>query len=106
MPLAHDLPRLSVRCCKAEPHEHVIQPPFQLRQQVFACNAFLTDGFLEVRSELVFENAINALHLLLLAELEPISDDLCLTIAPVLPRSKIAFLDSAGRLETTLAFQK
>ncbi len=72
---------------KPKPHEDVIQAPFQLREQVFAGDALLASGLLEVRAELVLENAVHPLHLLLLAQLQSVSDDLRLAIPAVLARA-------------------
>ena len=90
MAVPDELPRLVVRRCETQPDEDVIQPAFELREQVFAGDAFLPDGLLEVGPKLVLENAVNPLHFLFFAKLKAVSDDLRLAIAPVLARREIA----------------
>src|SRR5262249_394291 len=74
--------------------------------EVFAGDALLPDGFFKIRPELIFEDAVDALHLLLFPELQPVADEFSLSIAAVLPRLKISLLDSAGWFKASLAFQK
>src|SRR5262249_39826983 len=95
MSVPDELPRLSVRCCKAEPYQNIVEALFELREQVFAGYALLTDSLFEIRSELVFKHAVNAFDLLLLPQLQAIADDFRLAIAAVLSRSKVSFFDPA-----------
>jgi len=106
MPMTDKLPGLCMGSGKTKTHEHIVQAPFELRQQVLAGNTLLTDGFFEIRAELIFEDAVDALHLLLFPELQPVSDEFRPAIAAVLSRLKISLFDSAGWFETPLAFQK
>src|SRR5215510_13507061 len=106
MAVTHELPRLRVRCSKPEAHQNVVEPALELCEQVFAGDALLPHGFLEIRPELVFEHAVDALDLLLLTQLESISDDLRFTIPAVLARREVSLFDCARRLEATLTLQK
>src|SRR5215831_15172960 len=103
MAVANELARLRMSRGKAEANEYVIQTTLELRKQVFAGYTLLTDGLLEVRAELVFEDAVNTFYLLFFAQLQPIADNLRFAIAAVLPGREISFFDSARRLETALA---
>ena len=95
MSVADELPRLSVRGCKAEPHKNIVEALLELREQVFAGYAFLAHSLLEIRPELVFKHAVDAFDLLLLTQLQAISDDFRFTIAAVLSRRKVSFFDPA-----------
>src|SRR5262249_28366086 len=78
----------------------------ELGEQVFAGYAFLAHSLLEIRPELVFKHAVDALDLLLLTQLQAISDDFRFTIAAVLSRRKVSFFDPARRFEAALALQE
>src|SRR5262245_41843219 len=104
--MSNKLSRLRVRCREPEAYKNVVQTAFELRQQVFTGDAFLSDSFLEVRTELILEHAVNTLHFLFLAQLKAVSHDFRFSIATVLSWRKVSFFDSARRLEATLAFQK
>src|SRR5918998_1506135 len=71
-----------------DPTVPVVQPALQQEQKVLARDALLARGLLEVVAELAFEDEVNALDLLLLAQLLAVADQ-CLA-APhriaVLPR--------------------
>src|ERR1051326_7275194 len=70
MAMPDELARLRMCRSKTEPYKYVIQPPLQLCQQVFSGHAFLPHRLLEIRPELIFENAVNALHFLFFAQLQ------------------------------------
>ena len=95
MSVTDELPGLSMRCCEAEAHEDIVEALFELREQVFAGYAFLTDGLLEIRSELVFKHAVDAFDFLFLTQLQAISDDFRFTITAVLSRREVSFFDPA-----------
>ena len=79
-----ELPCLGMGRGKTQTHQNVVQAPLQLSQEVLTGNAFLADGFLEVRAELIFKNAVDALHLLLFAKLQSVAEDLRSTPAVLL----------------------
>ena len=93
--MADKLSGLRVGGGKTQTHKNVIQTAFELRQQVLAGDAFLTDGALKVGSELVLKNSVDALHLLFFTELEAVSDDFCLSIPAMLAGSKVSLFDAA-----------
>ena len=95
MSVTDELPRLSVRCCKTEPHQNIVEALLELCEQVFAGYAFLAHSLLEIRPELIFKHAIDAFDFLFLTQLQAISDDFCFTIAAVLSRRKVSFFDPA-----------
>src|SRR4051794_34984101 len=83
--MANELARRRARGCEPEPIRHVIQTPLEQLQQRFAGNAARAFRLLEVAAELILEHTVNALDLLLLAQLDAVADDLLLTRFPVLP---------------------
>src|SRR5206468_2221910 len=91
----HQLPRLRPGC--GEPHSvnHVVQPAFEQLQQRLAGDAAVALGGLEVAAELIFEHTVDALHLLLLAQLHAVAHHLGLARLAVLSRWKVALLDGA-----------
>src|SRR5215468_7563607 len=94
MPVTDKLPRLSVRCRKAEPDEYVVQATLELSQQVFAGDALLSDSFLEIGTELILQNTVDALYFLFFTQLESVAYNFRLTITPMLAGREITFLDS------------
>src|SRR5437870_3852973 len=104
MAVPNKLPGLGVGRSKTQPHENVVQSPLELSQEIFSGDAFLPDGLLEVGPELILEYAVNTLHLLLLAQLEPVSDDFRFAIVAVLSWSEVSFLNPASRLEAAFPF--
>src|SRR5207247_7061821 len=100
------LPGLSMGCGETETDENIVQTPFELCQEVFAGDTLLPHGFFEIRPELIFENAVDALHFLLFPELQPVADEFRLSVAAVLSRLKISLLDAAGWFKASLALQK
>ena len=100
-PLTRKCPwRTSWRACGArggEPEavDHVVEPPLEQLQQRLAGDAALTVGRLEVAAELVLEHPVDALDLLLLAQLHAVAGQLLLPRLAVLPGSEVALLDRA-----------
>src|SRR5207247_11439118 len=78
------LPGLSMGCGETETDQDIVQPPFELCQEVFAGDTLLPDGFFEIRPELIFEDAVDTLHLLLFPALQPVAAEFRLFIAAVL----------------------
>src|SRR4051812_12124628 len=104
--MANELSCLVVSGRKSKPHHHVIQTALQLGQKVFTGDALLARGFLEVGSKLVFENAVDSFHLLFLAQLQAISDDLRSTGVSVLAGLKVSLLNGAGGFEAAFPFEE
>ena len=93
--VAHELPRLRARGREAEPVDDVVEPPLEQLQQRLAGDAARAIRHLEVAAELVLEHAVDALDLLLLAQLQAVADELRLAELAVLPRREVALLDRA-----------
>ena len=106
MTVTYELPGLSMRRRETKADEDVVQPALELGEQVFAGDALLPHGLFEIGAELVFEHAVDAFYFLFFAQLEAVSDNLRLSIAPMLARSKVPLLDAARGFETTLAFEE
>ena len=69
--------------------------PFEQLQQRHAGDAARPLGGLEVAAELILEHAVDALHLLLLAQLQAVARELRLPGLAVLPGREVALLDRA-----------
>src|SRR5262245_38179035 len=106
MSMTNKLPCLRVRTGKSQAYKNVVQSAFELCKQMFTSDALLANRTLKVSTELIFENSVDALYLLLLSQLQPVSNDLRFTTLPVLPRRIVSFFDSAGRLEAALPFEE
>src|ERR1041384_7925042 len=93
--VADQLPRL--RRGRREPGAigDVVEPPFEQLQQRLAGDAARPLRLLEVAAELILEHAVDALDLLLLAQLHAVAGQLLLARLPVLPRREVALLDRA-----------
>src|SRR5207245_5824782 len=74
--------------------------------QVFAGRALGARGLLKIIAELPLQQAVRALDLLLLAQLQTVSGDLRAPRLPVLPRHEVALLNRALLRKATQAFQK
>ena len=93
--VAHELTRLRPRRRQAEAVDDVVEPALEQLQQRLARDAARPVGHLEVAPELVLENAVDALDLLLLAQLQAVAHELRLAQLAVLPGRKVALLDRA-----------
>ena len=100
------LSRLRMVYSESDSHENVVETPLELCEQILAGYAFLADGSFKIRSELVFEYAVDALHLLFFAQLQAVANDLCFAIVSMLSGREIPFFNAARRLETSLPFQE
>src|SRR5262249_20277277 len=69
------LPPLSARRCESERIDDVVEAQLELPEQIVAGDAVLFSGPSEVQTELPFQQAVNALHFLLFAKLQTISQD-------------------------------
>ena len=72
MTVAHQLARLRVVGREAEPVDHVVEAPLEELQQVLARDALHADRLVVVAAELALGEAVDALHLLLLAQLRTV----------------------------------
>src|SRR5580698_3344816 len=68
MAVQDELARLGERTRKAEPINHVIEPPFEQHQQVLTGDSGHPLGDFEVLRELLFEQPVNPLDLLLFTQ--------------------------------------
>ena len=93
--VARELPRLRPRRREPEAIEHVVQAALQQLEQRLAGDAARPVRHLEVAAELVLEHPVDALDLLLLAQLQAVADDLRLAQLAVLARRQVALLDRA-----------
>src|SRR5438128_9203072 len=93
--MPHELARLRTRGREPEPVGHVVEPPLEQLQQRLARDAARALRLLEVAAELVLEDAVDALDLLLLAELHAVAGHLLLPRLAVLTGSEVALFDRA-----------
>ena len=91
MAVAHELPRLRARGREAEAVDHVVEAPLEQLQQRLAGDAARAVGHLEVAPELVLEHPVDALDLLLLAQLQAVAHELRLAQLAVLPGGRLRF---------------
>src|SRR5512140_426532 len=94
VPVPDELAGLRARAREAEPVHDVVETALEQREQVLARDAPHALGLLEREAELALENPVEALDLLLLAELDAVPEDLRPALA-VLTRGEIAALDGA-----------
>src|SRR5258708_25241860 len=106
VPVTHKLPRLPARHSQANPVHHRIQTAFQLLQQKFAGYALGARSLLEIVTELAFLRKVHALGLLLLAQLQAITNDFRFAVLAMLAGSKVTFLHRTLVGETFRAFEE
>ncbi len=104
--VAHELPRLRPRRGEAEAVGDVVEPPLEQLQQRLAGDAARPLRLLEVAPELVLEHAVDALDLLLLAQLHAVAGQLRLARLAVLPGREVALLDRALLRVAALALEE
>ena len=104
--MAHELTRLRTRGRQAEPVDDVVETALEQLQQRLTGDAALTVRHLEVAAELVLEHAVDALDLLLLAQLQAVAHELGLPQLAMLSRRQVALLDRALLRVTTLSLQE
>src|SRR5207237_2641398 len=75
-------------------------------QQRLAGDAAGPLRLLEIAAELLLQHPVDALHLLLLAELDAVAGQLLLARLAVLPRREVALLDRAFLRVAALALQE
>src|SRR5262249_30645648 len=91
---------------KADPVDHVVEPALKQLQQRLARDAARPLRLLEVVAELLFEDAVDALHLLLLAQLHAVTRHLLPARLSMLARSEVALVDRALLGEAALALEE
>jgi len=70
----HQLSSLSPRSGKPRAVNRIIQTTLEQKQQVFTCDSLHAGSAFEIVTELSFKDEINALNLLLLAQLLTVAD--------------------------------
>src|SRR5262249_11756531 len=103
--VAHELPALRARGHVAQAEHHVVEPPLEQRHQVLALHAFERRGLVDRLAELALQHAVDAAHLLLLAQLLAVVGELRPALA-VLTRRVVAPLDGALVREAAVALQE
>src|SRR6185503_8745284 len=93
--MSHQLTRLRPRRREAQAIRHVVEPALEQLQQRLTGNAARPLRLFEVEAELILEHAVDALHLLLLAQLHTVALQLRLPRLAVLAWREVAFLDGA-----------
>src|SRR5262249_41891316 len=106
MAVAHELARLGARCRESQAVHDVVQPPLEHLQQQLARDPLLPVGRFEIAAELVLEDAVRALDLLLLAQLDAVPDHLGFARAAVLAGRHVALLNCALLGVAPLALEK
>src|SRR5207237_7910517 len=104
--VAHELTRLRARRGEAEPVHDVVETTFEELEQRDAGDAARPLRLFEVPAELILEHAVDALHLLLLAELQAVAGELRLPRLAVLARREVALLDGALLRVAAFPFQE
>src|SRR5262245_8314291 len=94
VPVSHQLPGLGPGGGEPEPVDDVVQPPLEQLQERLARHAADAVGLLEVPSELILEDPVDAPELLLLAQLDRVLGELRTRLS-VLAGWIVAALDGA-----------
>ena len=90
--MAHELTRLRPRGRETQAINHVVETRLERLQQHHARDPAMTRGGLEIAAELVLQHAVDALDLLLLAQLEAIADCIfALRGLPCCPGGRLRF---------------
>src|SRR5205085_8047416 len=92
--VAHELPGLRARVGEAEAEDDVVEALLEVHQQIFAGLALGRRAAVVVAAELRLEQPVEALHLLLLAELHAVLGELGAALAVLARRVRTA-LDGA-----------
>src|SRR5438874_7792908 len=106
MAVAHQLARLTTAGAKAHAIDDVIQAALQLLQKRFAGDAFLGRSLFEIVAKLLFQREVDALGLLLLAQLQAVANDFGLAIFAVLAGSEVTLFHRALFTKTLGALEK
>jgi hypothetical protein len=89
--VAHELTSLRARGGEAHAVDRVVEAPFEQLEQRLAGDAAGAVGHFEVAAELIFEHAVGALDLLLLAQLHAVADHLRGARRPCWPGGMLRF---------------
>src|SRR5262245_33551867 len=106
MPVAHQLARLRPRRREPQPVDDVVKPPLEQLQERDAGDAARPLRRLEITAELILQDAVDALDLLLLAQLQAVAGELRLPGLAVLAGRKVPLLDRALLCVAPLALEK
>src|SRR5262245_18518176 len=106
MPVPDELPCLRTGGGEAKTVGDVVEPPFEQLQECFASNTASALRLFEVTTELILQHAVNALDLLLLAQLHAVSNELRLSRLAVLAGHKVALFKRALLRIAALAFEE
>src|ERR1043166_2848565 len=109
VPVIDELPRLASRSRKAGAIHGIVQTALEQEQKVLARDALLTRGALKVVSKLSFEDKVDALDLLLFAQLLAVPCQSFATthrVAMLSRRLGPAFLDRTRRLVTAISLEE
>src|SRR5205807_8007312 len=104
--VADELSRLRARGRQPEAVDDVVEPSLQQLQQRLAGDAPRPLGRLEVAPELILQHAVDALDLLLLAQLQAVAGQLRFPRLAVLAGREVAFLNRALLRVAPLPFQE
>ena len=104
--MTDELPRLSARSGNTHAIGDVIQTAFELLQKDVTSHALGARGLLKIIAELFFQREIDALGLLLFAQLQTVADDLGLAVFAMLSGREVALLDRAFLTETLCALEE
>jgi hypothetical protein len=102
----HQLTGLATGHSESKAVDHVVQATLQLLQQHLAGHTPGAGRFLEIVPELAFLGKVNALGLLLLAQLQAVANDLGFAVLAMLAGSKIPLLDGTLIAEAFSAFEE
>ena len=105
VPVAHQLPRLGPRGREPERENDVVQAALELLEEVRARDPLASLGARKGQPELPLEQAVDALDLLFLAELDSVAEQLAAP-APVLSWRIVAPFNGAFVLEAAVPFQE
>src|SRR5207249_225397 len=105
MSMVHQLSCLLTRGSEAEPIDDAVQPTFQPLQQVIASNTGLAFCLRKHPAELPFQQSVDALQLLFLAQLRAILRG-TLASLPMLPRRVAPTFDRALLSHASRTFEK
>src|SRR5688500_14765689 len=104
--VAHQLARLGPRRGEAEAVDHVVEPALEQNEQVDAGDPLAPLRLVEVLAELLLEDPVDALDLLLLAQLGAVVEAAAAAPLPVLAGWVTAPLDGALLLEAALPLEE
>src|SRR5215472_8484189 len=103
--VADDLPGLGAAGAEAHAVNGAVETALESGHQQLAGDPFGLRGLLVRTAELGFQHAVNTAHLLLLAKLEAIADDLRLAVLAMLPGHEVALFNGALLAVAALTFE-